>query len=35
MDWLKNWNEALDELERNLEGTIDTENLRRLAGGSA
>ncbi|MCI9643236.1 MAG: AraC family transcriptional regulator [Oscillibacter sp.] len=35
MDWLKNWNEALDELERNLEGTIDTETLGRLAGCSA
>lgn len=35
MDWLKNWNEALDELERNLEGTVDAEKLGRLAGCSA
>ena len=35
MDWLKNWNEALDELERNLEGTVDLERLGRLAGCSA
>ena len=35
MDWLKNWNEALDELERNLEGTADLEKLGRLAGCSA
>ncbi len=35
MDWLKNWNEALDELERNLEGNIDPEKLGRLAGCSA
>ena len=35
MDWLKNWNEALDELERNLEGTVDVEKLGRLAGCSA
>lgn len=24
MDWLKNWNEALDELEQNLEGGPST-----------
>ena len=35
MDWLKNWNEALDELERNLEGPVDAEKLGRLAGCSA
>lgn len=35
MDWLKNWNEALDYLERNLNGEIRLEELGRLAGCSA
>ena len=35
MDWLKNWNEALDCLEKNLDGTISLEELSRLAGCSA
>ena len=35
MDWLKNWNEALDCLEENLEGDIRLEDLGRLAGCSA
>ncbi len=35
MDWLKKWNEALDESEQNLEGTVDAEKLGRLAGCSA
>lgn len=34
MDWLKNWNEALEELERNLNGEIKLEELGRLAGCS-
>lgn len=34
MDWLKNWNEALDCLEKNLDGTIRMEELSRLAGCS-
>lgn len=34
MDWLKNWNEALDCLEWRLEGEIDLEELGRLAGCS-
>lgn len=35
MDWLKNWNEALDCLEENLDGEIDLGELGRLAGCSA
>lgn len=35
MDWLKNWNEALDCLEANLDGEIDLGELGRLAGCSA
>ena len=35
MDWLNNWNQALDYLERNLEGEIDLKELGRLAGCSA
>ena len=35
MDWLKNWNEALDYLEQNLEEEIRLEELGRLAGCSA
>lgn len=34
MDWLKNWNEALDYLERNLNGEIRLEELGQLAGCS-
>ena len=34
MDWLKNWNEALDYLEKNLEEEIRLEELGRLAGCS-
>jgi len=34
MDWLKNWNEALNCLERHLDGEIDLEELGRLAGCS-
>lgn len=35
MDWLKNWNEALDCLEENLDGEIDLRELGRIAGCSA
>lgn len=35
MDWLKNWNEALDRLEENLDGEIDLRELGKLAGCSA
>lgn len=35
MDWLKNWNGALDELEERLDGEIRLEELGRLAGCSA
>lgn len=35
MDWLKNWNEALDHLEHDLDGDIKLEELGRLAGCSA
>ena len=35
MDWLKNWNEALDYLEENLDKEIKLEELGRLAGCSA
>ena len=35
MDWLRNWNEALDELERDLDEVVDVEKLGRLAGCSA
>lgn len=35
MDWIKNWNAALDNLERNLDGEIRLEELGRLAGCSA
>ena len=35
MDWLKNWNDALDYLEQNLDGEIRPEELGRLAGCSA
>ena len=35
MDWLKDWNEALDCLEKNLDGKVDLEELGRLAGCSA
>ena len=35
MDWLKNWNQALDYLEENLSGEIRLEELGRLAGCSA
>lgn len=35
MDWLKNWNQALDCLEANLDREIDLEELGRLAGCSA
>ncbi len=34
MDWLENWNKALDELERSLNGEIRLEELGRLAGCS-
>ena len=34
MDWLENWNKALDELERSLDGEIRLEELGRLAGCS-
>ena len=34
MDWLKNWNQALDYLEENLAGEIRLEELGRLAGCS-
>lgn len=34
MDWLKNWNHALDYLEENLDGEIRMEELGRLAGCS-
>ena len=34
MDWLENWNKALDELERSLDGEIRMEELGRLAGCS-
>ncbi len=34
MDWLKNWNEALDYLEAHLDGEIRLEELGRLAGCS-
>ena len=32
MDWLKNWNRALDYLEENLDKEIRLEELGRLAG---
>lgn len=35
MDWLKNWNQAMDYLEENLDGEIQMEELGRLAGCSA
>lgn len=35
MDWLKNWNEALDRLEEDLDKEIDLGELGRLAGCSA
>lgn len=35
MDWLKNWNRALDYLEENLDKEIRLEELGRLAGCSA
>lgn len=35
MDWLKNWNEALDRLEEDLDGKIDLGELGKLAGCSA
>jgi len=35
MDWLKNWNKALDYLEQNLDGEIELEELGRLAGCSS
>lgn len=35
MDWLRNWNEAQDELERDLDEVVDVEKLGRLAGCSA
>lgn len=35
MDWLKNWNGALDCLEENLDGEINLGELGRLAGCSA
>ena len=35
MDWLSNWNKALDYLEENLDGEISPEELGRLAGCSA
>lgn len=35
MDWLENWNRALNYLEENLEHTIRPEELGRLAGCSA
>lgn len=34
MDWLKQWNEALDELEDCLDGEIDLEGAARTAGCS-
>lgn len=34
MDWLENWNKALDELERSLDSEIRLEELGRLAGCS-
>lgn len=34
MDWLENWNKALDELERSLNGEIRLDELGRLAGCS-
>ena len=35
MDWLNNWNKALDYLEEHLEGETDPGELGRLAGCSA
>ena len=35
MDWLVNWNQALDYLEANLDGDIHLEELGRFAGCSA
>lgn len=35
MDWLKQWNEALDDLEDHLDGGIDVERMARTAGCSA
>ena len=35
MDWLENWNQALDYLEENLDREIKLEELGRLAGCSA
>lgn len=35
MDWLNNWNQALDYLEERLDGEIDPGELGRLAGCSA
>lgn len=35
MDWLKSWNDALDDLELHLDGKMDLENLGRIAGCSA
>lgn len=35
MDWLNNWNRALDYLEDHLDGEIRPEELGRLAGCSA
>lgn len=35
MDWLSNWNKALDYLEEHLEEEIDLGKLGRLAGCSA
>lgn len=34
MDWLKNWNDAMDYLEANLDGEINPEKLGQLAGCS-
>ena len=34
MDWLKSWNDALDYLEKHLDGEINTAELGRLTGCS-
>ena len=35
MDWLNNWNAALDDLELHLDGEIDLEKTGRIAGCTA